>query len=35
MVDFGIIIAETRVACIIAIIWMGQKWAMEQDGLGG
>jgi hypothetical protein len=35
MVDFGIIIAETRGACVIDIIWTGQKWAMEQDGLGG
>jgi hypothetical protein len=33
MVDFGITIAETRGACVIAIFWTGQKWAMEQDGL--
>jgi hypothetical protein len=33
MVNFGIIIAETRGACVIAIIWTGQKWALEQDGL--
>jgi threonine/homoserine efflux transporter RhtA len=33
--DFGIIIAKTRGACVIAIIWTGRKWAMEQDGLGG
>jgi hypothetical protein len=31
--DFGITIAETRGACVIAIFWMGQKWAVEQDGL--
>jgi hypothetical protein len=32
MVDFGITIAETRGACVIAIIWMDQKWAVEQAG---
>ena len=30
---FGIIIAETRGACVIAIIWLGQKVGREQDGL--
>jgi hypothetical protein len=30
--DFGITIAETREACVIAIFWTGQKWAVEQDG---
>jgi hypothetical protein len=30
--DFGITIAETRGACVIAIFWTGQKWAKEQDG---
>jgi threonine/homoserine efflux transporter RhtA len=33
--SFGIIIAETRVACVIAIIWLGQKVGREQDGLKG
>jgi hypothetical protein len=33
--DFGIIIAETRGACVIAIIWLGQKVGHEQDGLKG
>jgi hypothetical protein len=32
--DFGITIAETRGACVIAIFWMGQKWAKEQNGPG-
>jgi hypothetical protein len=32
MVDFEITIAETGGACVIAIIWTGQKWAAEQDG---
>jgi hypothetical protein len=31
--DFGITITETRGACVIAIFWTGQKWAVEQDGL--
>jgi hypothetical protein len=31
--DFGITIAETRGACVIAIFWTGRKWALEQDGL--
>jgi hypothetical protein len=30
--DFGITIAETREACVIAIFWTGRKWAKEQDG---
>jgi hypothetical protein len=30
--DFGITIAETRGACVIAIFWTGQKWVKEQDG---
>jgi hypothetical protein len=30
--DFGITIAETRGACVIAIFWTGQKWAKEQNG---
>jgi hypothetical protein len=30
--NFGITIAETRGACVIAIFWTGQKWAKEQDG---
>jgi hypothetical protein len=30
--DFGITIAETRGACVIAIFWTGQKWAVEHDG---
>jgi hypothetical protein len=29
---FGIIIAETRGACVIAIIWRNQKVGSEQDG---
>jgi hypothetical protein len=29
---FGIIIAETRGACVIAIIWLGQKVGREQMG---
>jgi hypothetical protein len=32
---FEIIIAETRGACVIAIIWLGQKVGHEQDGLKG
>jgi hypothetical protein len=32
---FRIIIAETRGACVIAIIWLGQKVGREQDGLKG
>jgi threonine/homoserine efflux transporter RhtA len=32
---FGIIIAETRGACVIAIIWLGQKVGCEQHGLKG
>jgi threonine/homoserine efflux transporter RhtA len=32
---FGIIIAETRGACVISIIWLGQKVGREQDGLKG
>jgi hypothetical protein len=32
---FGIIIAETRWACVIAIIWLDQKVGREQDGLKG
>jgi hypothetical protein len=30
---FGIIIVETRGACVIAIIWLDQKVGREQDGL--
>ena len=30
---FKIIIAETRGACVIAIIWLGQKVGCERDGL--
>jgi hypothetical protein len=26
---------STTYTPVIAIIWMGQKWAMEQDGLRG
>jgi hypothetical protein len=33
--SFGIIIAETRGAYVIAIIWLGQKVGCEQDGLRG
>jgi hypothetical protein len=29
---FEIIIAETRGACVIAIIWLNQKVGQEQDG---
>jgi hypothetical protein len=29
----GIIIAETRGACVIAIIWLGQGMGREQHGL--
>jgi hypothetical protein len=29
---FGIIIAETRGACVIAITWPNQKVSREQDG---
>jgi hypothetical protein len=29
---FRIIIAETRGACVIAIIWLDQKVGREQDG---
>jgi hypothetical protein len=32
---FGIIIAKTRGATVIAIIWLGQKVGREQDGLKG
>jgi hypothetical protein len=32
---FGIIIAETRGAFVIAIIWLGQKVGYEQDELKG
>jgi hypothetical protein len=32
---FKFIIAETRGACVIAIIWLGQKVGREQDGLKG
>jgi hypothetical protein len=32
---FRIIITETRGACVIAIIWLGQKVGREQDGLKG
>jgi hypothetical protein len=32
---FEIIIAKTRGACVIAIIWLGQKVGREQDGLKG
>jgi hypothetical protein len=32
---FRIIIAETRGACVIAIIWLGQKVGREQDVLKG
>jgi hypothetical protein len=32
---FRIIIAETRGACVIAIIWLDQKVGREQDGLKG
>jgi hypothetical protein len=32
---FEIIIAETRGACVIAIIWLGQKVGRKQDGLKG
>jgi threonine/homoserine efflux transporter RhtA len=32
---FGIIIAETIGACVIAIIWLGQKVGCEQHGLKG
>jgi hypothetical protein len=28
---FRIIIAETRVACVIAIVWLGQKVGHEQE----
>jgi hypothetical protein len=30
---FGIIIAETRGACVITIIWLDRKVGREQDGL--
>jgi hypothetical protein len=30
---FGIVIAETKGACVIAIIWLDQKVVREQDGL--
>jgi hypothetical protein len=30
---FRIIIAETRGACVIAIIWLDQKVGHEQDGI--
>jgi hypothetical protein len=30
---FRIIIAETRGACVIAIIWLDQKVGRKQDGL--
>jgi hypothetical protein len=29
---FEIIIAETKGACVIAIIWLNQKVGREQDG---
>jgi hypothetical protein len=29
---FRIIIAETKGACVIAIIWLNQKVGREQDG---
>jgi hypothetical protein len=29
---FRIIIAKTRGACVIAIIWLNQKMGREQDG---
>jgi hypothetical protein len=32
---FGIIIAKTRGACVIAIIWLNQKVGCEQDGPKG
>jgi hypothetical protein len=32
---FGIIIGETKGACVIAIIWLDQKVGREQDGLRG
>jgi hypothetical protein len=32
--DFRITIAETRGACVIAIFWMDQEWAKEQNGPG-
>jgi hypothetical protein len=32
---FGTIIAETRGACVITIIWLGQKVGHKQDGLKG
>jgi hypothetical protein len=30
---FGIIIAETKGACVITIIWLDRKVGCEQDGL--
>jgi hypothetical protein len=33
--DFRIIIVDSRRACVIAIIWLGQKVGREQDGLRG
>jgi hypothetical protein len=32
---FGIIIAETKGACVIVIIWLGRKVGRKQDGLRG
>jgi hypothetical protein len=32
---FRIIIAKTRGACVIAIIWLGQKVGRKQDVLKG
>jgi hypothetical protein len=32
---FGIIIAETSGACVIAIIWLDLKVGHKQDGLKG
>jgi hypothetical protein len=32
---FRIVIAETRGACVIVIIWLGQKVGREQNGLKG
>jgi hypothetical protein len=32
---FGIIIAKTRGACVIATIWPNKEMGRNQDGLGG
>ena len=32
---FGIIIAKTRGACVIAIFWPDKEMGRDQDGLGG